>query len=314
VPADCRLGYSAVLPGTAPMHRHRYALCNVFTDQRFGGNPLAVVLDADGIDGATMLAIARDFNLSETAFVLSPADARNAARVRIFTPGGELPFAGHPTIGTAFVLTTLGLVDRTVTDIVLEEGVGPVPVRIERDPTGTVARCVLTTARLPQRLDVALAATDTAALLGLLPAELGGSAQAWSCGVPFMVVPLASKAALERAAVAPQHWRASLAETVAHMVYPVAQLDAGTWAVRMFAPKLGVAEDAATGGAAAALAGWLVERERIVSGTRHWRLLQGSAIGRPSELALEVDCVNGAVSAVRVGGSAVFVAEGELRL
>jgi trans-2,3-dihydro-3-hydroxyanthranilate isomerase len=297
------------------MGRHRYAVCNVFTDQRFGGNPLAVVLDAKGIDDATLQSIARDFNLSETSFVLPPSDPRHAALVRIFTPGGELPFAGHPTIGTAFVLTTLGIIDAARDEIVFEEGVGPVPVRIERDESRRdVISCTLTTARTPQRLDDSLAVAEAAALLGLGPADIASPPQAWSCGVPFMIVPLNSVEALARSALVLNDWRTALASSEAHMVYPVARLDATTWSVRMFAPKLNVAEDPATGAAAASFAGWLAQHERIDTGTHRCQLRQGEAMGRPSVLDLEFDCATGQVSAVRVGGSAVFVAEGELRL
>ncbi len=297
------------------MSRHRYAVCNVFTTQRFGGNPLAVVLDARGIDDATLQAIARDFNLSETSFVLPPSNPRHAAHVRIFTPGGELPFAGHPTIGTAFVLATLGIIDAAHDEIVFEEGVGPIPVRIERDAgRREVISCTLTAARTPQEIDTSLDAAAAAALLGLDPADLASSPQAWSCGVPFMIVPLSSVGALTSAVLDIERWGATLKSSAAHMVYPVAQVDATTWGVRMFAPKLNVSEDPATGAAAASFAGWLAQRESIGTGSRHFRLLQGEAIGRPSVLDLEFDCAAGTVSRVRVGGSAVFVAEGELRL
>ncbi len=131
------------------MSRYRYYTCDVFTARTFCGNPLAVLPDARGLSDAQMRSIAREFNYSETTFVLPAADARHTARVRIFTPGGELPFAGHPTIGTAFVLATTGVIAGNVGGIVFEEGVGPVPVSIFRDG-GRVTHCRLTAAQLPE--------------------------------------------------------------------------------------------------------------------------------------------------------------------
>src|SRR5207344_2782758 len=124
----------------------RYFTADVFTDRKFGGNPLAVFPNATGIAPELMPQIAREFNYSETTFVLPPSDASHTARVRIFTPGGELPFAGHPTVGTAYALATLGRIPAQVRDIVFEEGVGPIPVRVDRDADGSIRRCVLTTA------------------------------------------------------------------------------------------------------------------------------------------------------------------------
>jgi trans-2,3-dihydro-3-hydroxyanthranilate isomerase len=131
--------------------KFKYVTCDVFTDQRYGGNPLAVLPDARGLTTAQMQRIANEFNFSETTFVLPPADARHTAQVRIFTPVHEMPFAGHPTVGTAYVLATLGIVPANVPDIVFEEGVGPVPVRIDRDG-GRVTRCTLSAAQMPKQL------------------------------------------------------------------------------------------------------------------------------------------------------------------
>jgi trans-2,3-dihydro-3-hydroxyanthranilate isomerase len=294
------------------MRHFRYYTCDVFTARAFGGNPLAVLPDAGALDDATMQAIAREFNLSETVFVVPPEDRAHTARLRIFTPGGELPFAGHPTVGTAFVLATIGATPGA-SDIVFEEGVGPVPVRIDRH-AGEVVGCALTAAQRPARVGRMPARGRLAPMLGLAAADLVDGAEVWSCGVPFGVIPLASVDALARVQLRPDRWAALLADHDGRKVYPVARVDDSTWRVRMFAPSLGVAEDPATGSAAAALAGWLIEREPPAEGPRRWRVLQGVEIGRPSEIALEADVVGGAPTAVRVGGRAVMISEGTLRL
>lgn len=294
------------------MPQFRYYTCDVFTDRVFGGNPLAVLTDARGLDAPTMQAIAREFNFSETTFVTPPNDRRHTARVRIFTPGGELPFAGHPTVGTAFVLASIGAVPGA-SDLVFEEGVGPVPVHVERQD-GQVHRCALTVARLPEKVATIRQRARLAAMLGLKAEDVAAPAEVWSCGVPFSVIPLASVDALAHARLAHDRWARFLGEHEGRKVYPVARVDASTWRVRMFAPSLGVAEDPATGSAAAALAGWLVALEPSPDGVRRWRVLQGEEIGRPSRIELEADVVAGAPAAVRVGGRCVMVREGTLRL
>jgi trans-2,3-dihydro-3-hydroxyanthranilate isomerase len=296
------------------MRRYRYLTCDVFTDRAFCGNPLAVLPEAQGLTDAQMQAIAREFNYSETTFVLPPDDPRHAARVRIFTPGGELPFAGHPTIGTAFVLAEIGAIGADASEIVLEEGIGPVPVAIFRD-RGRVAHCRLTAARLPQQGPPPPPAAALAGTLSLAEADVLDGAGCWSCGVPFLVVPVASVAALGRCALDLAAWRQVLSAYAAQMVYPVASIGPLHWRARMFAPGLGVAEDPATGSAAAAFAGWIAARvAEPRNGTLAVRLEQGVEMGRPSELHLEFDRREGAITAVRVGGAAVRVAEGTLQL
>jgi trans-2,3-dihydro-3-hydroxyanthranilate isomerase len=296
------------------MTRYRYLTCDVFTDRAFCGNPLAVLPDARGLNEAQMQSIAREFNYSETTFVLPADDPRHAARVRIFTPGGELPFAGHPTIGTAFVLATIGALPGGAAEIVFEEGVGPVPVTIFRDGD-RVTNCRLTAARLPEPGPPPPAASALAKMLSLAEAEVLEGAACWSCGVPFLVVPLANADALARCALDLPLWRELLAGYATQKVYPVARLDDLRWRVRMFAPGLGVAEDPATGSAAASFAGWLARQlPHPRDGTLAVRLEQGIEMGRPSELHLEFDRRQGLVTAVRVGGAAVMVAEGKLAL
>ena len=293
------------------MSDFRFYTCDVFTDRMFSGNPLAVLTDARGLDEQSMQSIAREFNFSETTFVTPPNNRRHTARVRIFTPSRELPFAGHPTVGTAFVLASLG--DQAA-QLVLEENVGPVPVRIERH-NGLVVRCIFTSARLPEHLDAVPPSNRALGeMLQLSVDEIIGPAEVWSCGVPYLVVHVASSDALMRAQLDLTHWRTTLQGAITQEVYPIAQLDPSTWQVRMFAPGAGVAEDPATGSAAAALAGWLVRNGAAQSDTQRWTILQGEAIGRPSRIELEADVHRGAVQAVRVGGASVMVSDGVLKL
>jgi trans-2,3-dihydro-3-hydroxyanthranilate isomerase len=291
---------------------YQYCTLDVFTDQRFGGNPLAVVLDARSIDDATMQSIAREFNYSETTFVLPPSDPAHTACVRIFTPGGELPFAGHPTVGTAFALASLGRIATDVRDIVFEERIGPVPVSIERRGDGSVSRCTLTTAQQPTFIEV-IDRTQAAAMLGLAHDAVPSSPEVWSCGVPFLVVPLAGIDELSTARLDLPRWRALLAHRSTQKVYPVAHAGSNSVRVRMFAPGLGVPEDPATGSAAAALSGWLA-RHYGSDGPQHWQILQGEEIGRPSIISLDYDQRGGSAVRVRVGGSAVMLAHGTLNV
>jgi trans-2,3-dihydro-3-hydroxyanthranilate isomerase len=297
------------------MPSYDFLTCDVFTRERFGGNPLAVFPRAEGITAAQMQAIARELNLSETTFVLPPEHAAHTARVRIFTPGGELPFAGHPTVGTAYALALTGRVPLTQATLVFEEGVGPVAVSVERDAAGAPLRCSLATPRGPARVPAPEpAAAECAALLGLATADVQGSAECWSCGVPFLVVPLASVNALGRARLDSMRWHASLADTPSALVFVVARTG-DHWRARMFAPGLGVPEDPATGGAAAAFAGWLAARG--VQPSAATRVVQGVEMGRPSEIELAWTAAQdapGHVLSVQVGGSAVLVSEGRLHL
>lgn len=295
--------------------RYRYHTLDVFTDRVFGGNPLAVFPDARGISDEQMRAVARELNLSETVFVF-PAEAGGTRRVRIFTPGAELPFAGHPTVGTAILLVELGEVAATdgELDMVLEEGVGPVAVRVTVRG-GRAEFAQLTTAQ-PATVGPAPSREELAALLGLAPTDL---ADDWepasaSAGVAFTVIPLRDVAALGRARLDMGVWERLLGAAEASHVYPIVPAaPGGTVRVRMFAPNMGIAEDPATGAAAAALAGYLAARAGT-DGTLRWTVEQGTEMGRPSTIHVEADVRDGRAVAVRVGGSAVLVAEGAMEI
>jgi trans-2,3-dihydro-3-hydroxyanthranilate isomerase len=294
---------------------------DVFTGEMFGGNQLAVFPAAGGLDARLMQAIARELNLAETVFVFPPDDPAHTRKLRIFTPGMELPFAGHPTLGTAFVLASLAEVklDGAMTSIVLEEGVGPVSVRI-RVEGGLPTYCELTSARLPEFGPAPPPLDEIAAVLSLRPDEIrtdGFSPRGASCGVPFLLVPVRDAVALVRARPELSVWERSFSSCWAPHLYPFVETagrDGADIRARMFAPALGIAEDPATGAAAAALAGYLAAALPPGHGTLRWVVDQGIEMGRPSRLHVECDRDGERVVAVRVGGSAVMVAEGILTL
>jgi trans-2,3-dihydro-3-hydroxyanthranilate isomerase len=295
--------------------RARFYTLDVFTDRTFGGNPLAMFPDASKIPESALQSIALELNLSETVFVYPPTDPKHTRRVRIFTPVFEMPFAGHPTVGCAFALAALGEIPlEGETRIVLEEGVGPVPVLVRGEfKKPTFAQ--LSVAKLPETGPPPPGRTHLAEMLSLDPSDiLGGmtAPQAISCGFPFLIVPLRDLDAVRRARVRMDQWDSALKSYWAPDVMVFAR-DAereGVIRARVFVPGQGIIEDPATGSAVAALGGYLGMRE--IAATAHFTYMveQGFEIKRPSILELEVDKVEGEVTAVRVGGSAVMVSEG----
>jgi trans-2,3-dihydro-3-hydroxyanthranilate isomerase len=301
--------------------KYRYYTADVFTDRVFGGNQLAVFPDARGIDGARMQAIAREFNFSETTFVLPPVDRQHTRRVRIFTPGAEIPFAGHPTVGTAHVLAAIGDVPLSgeTTNIVFEEGVGPVRVTIRAEAKRPVF-AQLTVAKLPEVGPPPPPAARLAAMLSLDESDLAGPdmpPEAISCGLRYLLIPLASRAAVARARLKTDVWEQTLRGYWTEDMYLFAldpELDGSDVHARMFAPGYGIAEDPATGSAAVTLGGYLAARNPRHDGTLRWVVEQGFEMGRPSILDVEVDKRGGVITAVRVGGSTVVVCEGQMEI
>ena len=295
---------------------YQFHTADVFTDKALSGNQLAVLTDARGLTDVQMRAIAREFNLSETVFVLPPEDARNTRRIRIFTPGSELPFAGHPTVGTAFVLAATGVIelDGDVTQIVFEENVGPVPVMI-RAEGGKPVFMQLTAAKIPEKGDYRYDAKEIAATLSLEESDLdrdhGNAIEPWSAGVPFLFVPVRTLEALGRARINLERWEKSMRDSWAPDAFVFFEKD-GMYRARMFAPNMGVPEDPATGGACAALGGYIAARSAVSDGTLRHTVHQGVEMGRPSRIDVEIDVSQGAVTAVRVGGSSVLVSAGTL--
>lgn len=292
---------------------------DVFTESTFGGNPLGVYPDAAHLPTELMQQIAREMNLSETVFVGPPESLEGSARVRIFTPAVEVPFAGHPTVGTAIHLAARMAErprDGQVT-LVLDENVGPVPVRV-RFESGEPVFAQFTTAILPEHRPSPYAAAELAALVGLGAEEVcpdGFRPEQVSCGLPYHVIPVGSAAAVGRAVLDLSLWRAMLSDSWAHHVYLVAmdaEADGVDVHVRMFAPGSGVPEDPATGSAAAALGGYLSKHHGGREARLAWTVEQGLEIGRPSLLYVEADRSGGETTAVRVGGSAVAVSRGTL--
>lgn len=293
---------------------HRYRVVDVFTEHPLEGNPLAVFPDASGIDGALMPKIARELNLSETVFVLPPTDPACAARLRIFTPAKELAFAGHPTVGTAFVLLEEGRVQHGAERFSLQEGVGPVPIRLE---TGQRPLIWLRTPPIEfrQTFDPALCAR----VLGLESSDLlPVTPQIVTAGNPAVFVALKDKAAVDRAwldLTGLQAIRASLppAEADAFFVFVFTPTPQGAYS-RMFAPEHGVVEDPATGSATGPLAAYMI-RNRLVSGAPGTRFVseQGTKMGRRSLLHVVILGQDGA-DGIEVGGCTTPLIEGTLRL
>jgi trans-2,3-dihydro-3-hydroxyanthranilate isomerase len=305
----------------AAMELH-YHLLDVFTDVPFGGNQLAVFVDAPVLEPGLMQRIARELNLSETVFVQPPRDRTAVRAIRIFTPGVELPFAGHPTIGTAYLLIALGLVSAAQAErgFLLEEEVGLVAVTVRARPDGTrVAE--LTPAQLPETRDSVPARAGLAALLGIEIEDIvdepdGDAPQAVSAGVPFLFVPVRNRGVLARVAVDLARWRELLASAWAPHLYVFCR-DAERGAdirARMFAPAMNISEDPATGGAAAAFAGYLAWRVADRDAELRWVVEQGVEMQRPSRLELTALKEAGIVRSVRVGGTAVRIGEGVLRI
>jgi trans-2,3-dihydro-3-hydroxyanthranilate isomerase len=290
--------------------RRNFVTLDVFTDRRFAGNPLAVVLDPDGLDTAAMQAIAREFNHPETVFVFPPAERAHRARVRIFTPARELPFAGHPTVGTAVLL---GLRDGAAAgrEIVLEEGIGAVRCVLEAG-AGGAGRIRFALPQLPAAAGAVPDNATIAAALSLTAAELGELPPArWSAGVPYTFVPLATRAAVARCRPDPAKFDAAFGAGGPGAAYVFCRetVEPGhAFHARMFAPGMGVPEDPATGSAVAAFAGILAPR--LPDGNHDIVIEQGYEMGRPSQIQLAMTMQAGKLMSAAIAGDAVIVTEG----
>jgi trans-2,3-dihydro-3-hydroxyanthranilate isomerase len=295
--------------------RRRFVTLDVFTGTRFAGNPLAVVLEPDGLDTAAMQTIAREFNLSETVFVFPPEDKSHRARIRIFTPVSELPFAGHPTVGTAVLLGRLdgGTNERK---FVLGLNVGPVPCDVT--PNGEGGRAVFDLPRLPA--DVGAPADDAtiAAALGIDAADIGFGTfrpARWSAGAPYTIVPVRGLDAIRRCRIHPAEWKAAFGfddHAAAYMICSETAEAAHAFHTRMYAPLQGVPEDPATGSAAAALAGYLARHGSYADGQHAVGIEQGYEMGRPSQIELTLKMAGGRLIGASIGGGAVVVMEGSI--
>lgn len=292
------------------MPRYRYYTCDVFTEVAFGGNQLAVLPEAAGLSPATMQQLAREFNYAETVFVL-PAEAGGARRVRIFTPGAEVPFAGHPTLGTAAMLARhghLGPVGERTT-LVLEEPAGPVPVTVELRPGGRCWAELAAPAPLwvGDPVDPALAA----AAASLEPGDLRSAPRPASVGLTFLLAEVRDDATLARARpdlAALDRLTREARQPYLHLYSRSSgEFDLRTRGFCSIEPPI---EDPATGSANAALAGFLAASATAADGLFRWRIAQGVEIGRPSVLEARAEKRDGQVVGVWMAGTTVPVAEG----
>jgi trans-2,3-dihydro-3-hydroxyanthranilate isomerase len=295
---------------------YRYYICDVFTDVRFGGNQLAILPDAQGLSERQMQQIAREFNFSESTFVL-PAERGHDRRVRIFTPTAEIPFAGHPNVGTAFALATAGAfgpVERPVT-VTFEEKAGLVPVTIARR-NGTIW-CELS-APEPLSLGIIVPPELLAQAVSLATEDILTTThppRVASVGLPFVMAELRDRAALARARVyAPGFDAIKALGVMPDLHLYVRSGDEFDLRTRMFAPYDGVPEDPATGSANCALAALLTQARPEASGSYGYRIAQGVEMGRPSVLEARTEKQDGTVTATRIGGASVLVSEGTIEV
>jgi trans-2,3-dihydro-3-hydroxyanthranilate isomerase len=301
---------------------------DVFTSRKFGGNPLAVVLGAEKLTAEQMQTITREFNLSETTFVMAPENPAHTARVRIFFPGGEMPFAGHPTLGTAALLAELKNKPgcNFETRITLELKAGLTPVRISRIADHIHGMFTAPIVPFLPRVKLPTLA-ETAQALNLAEEDIGfdghGIVSA-EAGPRFFYVPVKSRAALEKSKILEPYWSNILSSvnrdervTTIDAAYVYTRGGDGknaAFRARMYCPTGGIPEDPATGSATVNLAAQLLSAEKLADGTHRWQIEQGYEMGRPSDLTLEADVEFAKLAAVRVGGSAVRMMSGVLQL
>ena len=299
-----------------------YHILDVFTDKRFGGNQLAVVLEADGLDTGRMQTIAREFNLPETVFVVKPQNPAHTARLRIFTPAAELPFAGHPTVGTAVLLAELRggqAAGNGEALVVLEETIGTVRVGV-RLRKGAAPFAEFDAPKRPEEAGAAPSAERLAAALGLIPAEIGlenHRPTRFGAGNTFLFVPVSSLEAIGKAQVAPQHLPGAFQNGPPTGLFLYCRQTVhrtSAFHARMFAPHMGVPEDPATGSAAAAFAGVIHRFDEFSDGLHKRIIEQGYEMGRPSHIELSLEVEGGELGTVRIGGHAVRVAEGRIEV
>jgi trans-2,3-dihydro-3-hydroxyanthranilate isomerase len=300
------------------MRRLRYLHLDVFTDRAFEGNQLAVFPEPGDLDSNTMQTIAKEMNFSESTFIF-PKEGSGDVKMRIFTPGTELPIAGHPTIGSTFALAIEGTIAKGREHFIFELGVGPTPVSLEWNASELSFAWM--TQPIPTFSGVIANRQALAAALGVAPSDLadGLPAQQVSCGVPFLFVPMTSRDAVDAVAIDRKAYARCCEESGMEMLsgffFTTDRAGGGDETVysRMLAPGFGIAEDPATGSASGPLGAYLVHH-RVVSRDqgRTMLSLQGVAMGRPSRLYISIDSDEDRITRVRVGGRSVLVGRGEL--
>ncbi|MFL6583184.1 MAG: PhzF family phenazine biosynthesis protein [Chthoniobacterales bacterium] len=299
------------------MNELHYHLVDVFTDRAFGGNPLAVFPDGRGIADAVMQSIAKELNLSETTFVLPPDDEKHDCRVRIFTPRYELPMAGHPTVGTAFVLAREGMLKDA--EIVFEEGVGPVPVTIEwKDGAPEFIEMRQPLPKFGPRFEDLDAIAQMLSVEPHVIRDMNLPVEVVSCGVPFLFVPFPNLRAIRDVRVRADLWEQTLGDVACEGVFVFTsevEFPGSTIHSRMFAPAHGIAEDPATGSATGPV-GCYVVRYGVLPSDGELRCVseQGVEMGRPSFLHIRIANVGNDIREVRVGGTCHYMGSGHLEL
>ena len=304
------------------MRSRDFLLYDVFTERPFAGNQLAIVLKSDGLDAEAMQEIAREFNLSETVFVGAQQDGMRTP-IRIFTPVDEMPFAGHPTVGTAVALSELGMSaanDNNDTDasiIILDEPIGSVRCLVSKDARGSFAEFDLP--QLPSAAKFKMSHEDAAAVLGLMPQDIGfenHKVTAWDAGVPYVCIPVHDLDAAASANLDPRLWAELIGgngDAASPAAYVYCRDTIGhdhAFHARMFSGHWGIVEDPATGSAAAAFAGAVMMFDEPTDGTTAFWIEQGLEMGRPSSIRLELDVEGGKLTGARIGGYAVKIGEG----
>ena len=284
---------------------------DVFTDRRFAGNQLAVIFGADALTAGAMQSITREFGYSETVFLLDPESTGFDARLRIFTPGGELPFAGHPTVGAAVAIARRRDLEGK---LVLELAAGRFPVQVTGD--GDVWHAEFENPNLPYCAGEGPAATLVETALGLSVASVvTGPRRPRRCGAGIdFVYAAAPLEAVRNARLNTAAWEAlALGDACGVLLYaPTARESPADWHVRMFGPHIGVAEDPATGSAAAGLPAHLLAAGDLVDGGHDWRIEQGVEMGRPAEISVRFELRESVFQSLHVGGHAVLVGSGEI--
>ena len=298
------------------MHSLEYMIYDVFTEKALTGNQLGVILDASGLSGVQMQAIAREFNIAETIFFLPPENPEHVAKVRIFMPLGELPFAGHPTIGGAIAFAGKNRLPMDA-KMVLEEGIGPITCVVSADEFG--GKSSFTAARTPVELPFDFNTIELCDALSLKPDMVGFDDHKicmTSGGVPYVTIPVKTLEALAAAKVNADKWLKLDVKREGKFAAPYlyCRERQSVFRVRMFAPWDGIAEDPATGSAAVAFAKTLQTFEFTSYKTHKVVINQGVEMGRPSQIGLSLEIIGGNLATVEISGSAVKVAEGRLFL
>ena len=295
------------------MHVYNFETYDVFTTQKFAGNQLAVVMDAIGLTDDEMQAITREFNLSETTFVFPPDDPAHEARIRIFTLGYEMPFAGHPTVGTSVAIARARAIEK---EMVLELKAGLFPIRI--DMTGKTPFAEFKNPNLPVEVGPAPAPAALEKALSMRAGTISDGACAPRClsaGAAFVY----AHAALEDVQNAKLDYGAfdamEMDDVVGVLLYAEGGVEKNaTYHTRMFAPNAGIPEDPATGSAAAALPGHVALSQTLGDGRHDWLIEQGYELGRPSQINAQIDVKSGDIQSIKIGGNAVLVQQGKLYL